>query len=172
MSSDAQRFAARVIAAFQAAGHFTDQEVGDAGGPSTTTMTKLRKVASGEESMKPPRNDTFRKIDTAAAWPRGSARVLWVTGVDPDDLPEDSNVRRLYDGSPPAPGVAGKRRDPSVPPIAEDWGDVIERRLAAAERRIAWLESVIDVHDESVAADEDSTMTVDDESGALGDDAT
>jgi hypothetical protein len=80
-----QRFAKIVLAAFKTAGRHTDEEVGDADGPSTSTMSKLRKVALGESLMATPRGDTYKRIDTAAKWERGSAREVWAGG-DPTPL--------------------------------------------------------------------------------------
>lgn len=75
-----QRFAALVIAGFREAGHSSDADVVAAGGPSTTFMTKLRKVAKGEEDMPQPRGDTMRRIEVAAQWPPGVARRVWDGG--------------------------------------------------------------------------------------------
>lgn len=83
MSSNPSEFARRVLDAFEEAGHATDEEVGDAGGPSTTTLAKYRKVASGEMSMTEPRGDVLRRIDAAAGWELGSARALWRDQRDP-----------------------------------------------------------------------------------------
>ncbi|WP_030526632.1 hypothetical protein [Phycicoccus jejuensis] len=84
MTSQSQDFAKAVLAGFVAAGLHTDAEIVAAGGPSTTTLTLLRKVARGEESMSKPRNPTWRNIDTAARWPAGYARALW-EGVEPPE---------------------------------------------------------------------------------------
>ena len=67
------RFATLVLDAFEAAGHSTDTQVIAAGGPSTTTLTMLRKVRAGEWEMPEPRNPTWSKIEDAARWPRGTA---------------------------------------------------------------------------------------------------
>lgn len=83
MSSNAQRFAAEVIAAFKRAGLHSQQEVRDAGGPSTTTQTQLVKVARGELDIDLPRGDVLRKIEDAAKWKRGSARALFESGAEP-----------------------------------------------------------------------------------------
>ncbi|GAA5154658.1 hypothetical protein GCM10023340_38580 [Nocardioides marinquilinus] len=77
MSSDPQAFVRTVLAAFEAAGRATDDEVGRAGGPSNTTMAKYRKVAKGEMTMEEPRGDVLKRIDVAANWKQGSARALW-----------------------------------------------------------------------------------------------
>lgn len=77
MSSDPRRFAQLVLEAFAAAGNHTDAQIARAAGPSTSTMTKLRKVAEGRSSMPEPREPTWTKIDNAAAWAPGSARRVW-----------------------------------------------------------------------------------------------
>lgn len=81
MPNHSQRFAQRVLAAFREAGNRTDAQVIQAKGPSTSTMTKLRKVAEGEEEMTQPREPTWTNIDSAANWPDGTARRVW---DDPD----------------------------------------------------------------------------------------
>lgn len=96
MSSNAQKFAATALDAFKAAGHYTDQEVGNAGGPSTTTMTLLRKVANGSSEMREPRSDMLKKIDAAAGWPVGSARLLWERGELPG--PGQRTREQVYEG--------------------------------------------------------------------------
>lgn len=83
MSANPKRFAAAVIEGFQVAGLYTDAEIYSAGGPSTTTMTKLRKVAAGEEAMSEPRTPTYAKIERAAGWTHGSARGIWRDGALP-----------------------------------------------------------------------------------------
>lgn len=89
MSSKHQQYASRVLAAFTQAGHYTDQEIVAAGGPSTTTLTKIRKVAAGGAAMPEPRGDVHRKIDTAAGWVPGSSRRLWHRGEEPSRLRAD-----------------------------------------------------------------------------------
>lgn len=76
MSSQAQDYAKRVLMAFEIAGLYTDEEIKAAGGPSSSTMTKFRRVAEGDD-MPEPRGDTHRRIDTALGWPMGSSRELW-----------------------------------------------------------------------------------------------
>lgn len=78
-----QDFARAVLEAFERAGRATDMDVVNAGGPSTTTMTSLRKAAAGKIFLKPPRNDTFRRIDDAANWKPGTARRVWRDGHVP-----------------------------------------------------------------------------------------
>lgn len=83
MTTQGQAFAAVVIDAFRQAGHGTDEEIVGAGGPSTSTLTKLRKAAAGEEDYPEPRNPTWRKIEKAAGWSAGDARRTWETGEAP-----------------------------------------------------------------------------------------
>jgi len=128
MSSTPQDFARRVLDAFDKAGHATDEEVGDAGGPSTTTLAKYRKVADGEMSMAEPRGDVLRRIDQAARWKIGSARALWRQGAIPE--PAGNLVRALELGQDPPP--LGKPRrfagmDGYVQYMAERLTDVEER---------------------------------------------
>lgn len=84
MSTDEQHFATQVLAGFRDAGRHTDAEVVAAGGPSTSFLTNLRKVAAGEGTMPAPRGDTLRRIDRATDWKPGSARELWLTGKLPE----------------------------------------------------------------------------------------
>lgn len=83
MSASPTEFAQQVLAAFRAAQLHTNEEIAKAGGPSTTTITKLRKAAEGGGMVR-PRGDTMRRIDAAAGWRDGSAMVLWETGALPD----------------------------------------------------------------------------------------
>lgn len=86
---DHKHFAEVVLAHFRARTLHTDAEVKDAGGPSSTWMTNLRKAADGESLKADPRNDTFKRIDTAAGWSIGSARNLYYHGIEPvlrDDI--------------------------------------------------------------------------------------
>lgn len=87
MSADVQRFATIVLRAFEDAGRTTDHEVGLAKGPSTSTMTKLRKAAEGTATMAEPRSQTWTAIESAANWPPGTARRVW-NGGEPATLPE------------------------------------------------------------------------------------
>lgn len=99
MSSNPSEFAKRVLSAFEAAGHATDEEVGDAGGPSTTTLAKYRKVAQGEMTMTEPRGDVMRRIDRAAGWRQGAARQLWRDGRDPEP-PTEGRLLSLAESRP------------------------------------------------------------------------
>lgn len=82
---DDQQFAETVLEAFQAAGRYTDVEVAEAGGPSSSWMTELRKIRDGAKQNfdAQPRSDTLRRIDAAANWRQGSARKLLFTGTLP-----------------------------------------------------------------------------------------
>lgn len=94
MSADAQRFAQVVLAAFETAGRTTDTAVNRAGGPSTSTMTKLRKAAEGAATLSEPRSPTWEAIEAAANWPPGTARRVWAGG-EVGELP--AGARRLGD---------------------------------------------------------------------------
>lgn len=139
MSSKAQQFAATVLAAFSEAGHHTDEEVGDAGGPSTTTMTKLRKVALGEMDMSPPRSDTLRKIDRAADWKGGSARKLWLDGTPPE-LNNRAEFRAAL-GGPPLTAEERRRRGPRPMGGFEGWVESLADRVLELEERVDILEA-------------------------------
>src|SRR5690348_16173306 len=82
MSSDAARIARIVLDAFEAAGRTSDTTIAAAGGPSTTTMTKLRHAAKGDAGLAEPRSQTWAAIERAANWPTGSARRVW-NGEEP-----------------------------------------------------------------------------------------
>lgn len=97
MSADAQRFAQVVLAAIRSAGRSTDAEVHRAGGPSTTTMTKLRAAAEGRGTLAEPRSQTWAAIERAANWPPGSARDVWEGGEPPTALVPE--VRPIGDPS-------------------------------------------------------------------------
>lgn len=101
MSADAQHFAKGVLAAFRKEKRFTVDQVVAAGGPSTSTMTKLRAAAEGGP-LKRPRGDTMRRIETAANWPDGAASVFWETG----QLPDAELARSIGTGGTPAPEVS------------------------------------------------------------------
>lgn len=132
MSSNPSDFARRVLEAFAAAGHATDEEIGDAGGPSTTTLAKYRKVAAGEMTMNEPRGDVLRRIDRAANWRSGSARALWRGGEEP---------------RPPAPSLAealgGRRtRSPGRSVRVDSMDGYVEwlgERLTEVEERLDLL---------------------------------
>lgn len=143
MSSSAQQFAATVLAAFRAAGNHTDQEVGEAGGPSTTTMTMLRKVAEGEGDMPSPRSDTLRKIDRAAGWRTGSARALWVDGADPELWPDSSGLARVFDDEERI-----KPRKVVRPGGFEGWVERLADRVLELEERMDILQAQVDVQRE------------------------
>lgn len=85
-----RRFAHAVVDAFHAAGARTDADVARANGPSTSTMTKLRKTAEGQGTMPRPRRTTFEAIDRTARWPAGTAEAVWegAEPPEPTELPE------------------------------------------------------------------------------------
>lgn len=87
---DAERFARLVLQRFDDLGLTTDEEVKAAGGPSTSTMTKLRAASAGK-AMTEPRGDTRRNIDAAAQWAPGSALTVW-RGGEPTPR-QDATVR-------------------------------------------------------------------------------
>jgi hypothetical protein len=126
MSSKAERFAATVLAAFEAAGRTTDQEVAAAEGPSTTTMTKLRKVREGLMTMNEPRGDVLQRIDNAANWQPGSARALWRVGEEP-------RPRRLS-----LEKVAERSRRVLNDPVIE-WLEELDGRVTELEEKLDLL---------------------------------
>ncbi len=140
MSSDAQRFAVTVLAAFRGAGLFTDQEIVAAGGPSTTTLTKLRKVAEAGGTMPVPRGDTLKKIDRAAVWEQGSARKLWYDGTDPQ--PYKSPLREALGVPEPSPEDR-HRQDRLVRSGTglEAWVAQLADRVLELEERLDLVES-------------------------------
>lgn len=89
-----RRFARLFIEAFKRAGHQTSEEIAAAGGPSTSWMSVARAVASGNtpfpHELKPA---TFRKIDSAAKWPDGTALRVYEGAEPPDrDVPVGAGV--------------------------------------------------------------------------------
>lgn len=155
MSSNAQRFAKAVLDAFKAAGAYTDKEVGDAGGPSTTTLTTLRKVASGERSsMSEPRSDTLRKIDRAAHWETGSARALWESGASPRVR---VGLREVLSGDRIPTPVREQR-------VRQQTSGGIDQFLQRLADRVLELEERVDLLEESrpslraIAHDEEHTI--------------
>lgn len=87
MSANAQRYAATVLARYEALGLTTDAKIGAAGGVSTSTLTAYRNAARGEE-LREPRDDTFGKVDASCQWVPGSARTVW-NGGDPTPVGTD-----------------------------------------------------------------------------------
>lgn len=77
MSSQREWFRDGVLARADELGLTSDALIGAAGGPSTSTMTKIRALATD------PRGDVLRKLDAALQWPAGSAHRLWRDGVAP-----------------------------------------------------------------------------------------
>lgn len=80
-----KRFARVVLDRFRSLGLEHDDEVADAGGPSSTTMTKIRAAREGRGDLPRPRRDAARRIEAAARWAPGSARRVY-DGGDPDEL--------------------------------------------------------------------------------------
>lgn len=105
MAADSQRFARVVLGAFEAVGRTTDTLVSRAGGPSTSTMTKLRNAAKGVDDLAEPRSNTLAAIEAVTGWPAGTAKRVWngaeppdpataeVVAADPEPLPE--GARRI-----------------------------------------------------------------------------
>lgn len=85
-ATGSQRFAQVVLDAFKAAGHYTDEQVKAAGGPSSTWMTGARKARDGDGELRTVRSDTLDAIDAAADWPRGTARKIYEGAAAPNDL--------------------------------------------------------------------------------------
>lgn len=106
-----QEFARVVLAAFKDAGMRSDTDVAQARGPSTTTMSKLRKVADGEVDMTRPRQPTWDAIDRVAKWKPGSAMRVW-------------------DGGDPEP--AEPELPPNVRPIGDPENELVEFRVSGA----------------------------------------
>lgn len=89
MSQESKRFARIVLARFKELGFEHDDEIADAGGPSSTTMTNVRKAERDAAYTLPrPRRDSAKRYDRAARWEVGSAR-------------------RVYDGGEPTPILPG-----------------------------------------------------------------
>lgn len=62
------------------------------GGPSTTTLSKIRNARPGE-----PRGDVYRKLDTMLRWRPGSAKRLARTGQPPSELPAGIELEELLE---------------------------------------------------------------------------
>lgn len=107
-----QEFARVVLEAFKAAGVTTDTEVAQAKGPSTSTMTKLRKAAKGKSNLPRPRRPTLEAIERAAGWAPGSAARVW-EGGEPEP-------------APPPPLPAG------VKPLGDPTDELVEFRVSGA----------------------------------------
>lgn len=109
-----EEFARVVLAAFREAGITSDTDVARAKGPSTSTMTKLRKAASGEADLARPRQPTMDAIDRTARWEPGSAAKVW-DGGKPELAPEPT---------PPLPA--------GVKPIGDPSEGLVEFRVSGA----------------------------------------
>lgn len=141
MSSDAQRFAQTVLDAFRAAGNYTDQEIGEDGGPSTTTLSKLRKVFEEGGDMPAPRGDTLRKIDHAAHWYPGSARELWAHGQPPRMRPESPLGKALGIPTPtPSERRASRLKQEQLLSSPAAFIEQLADRLLEVEERLDILE--------------------------------
>jgi hypothetical protein len=79
MSLEGERLRDAVTSRAKEIGRRTDALLAAAGGPSTTTMTKLR---HGDYR---PRHDTMEKFDTALKWEPGSAWRVWNGGEPTPD---------------------------------------------------------------------------------------
>lgn len=136
MSSNSKRFASLVIAAFEERALTTDELVKQAGGPSNTYMTNLRKAAEGKVEMTEPRSDTYRRIEVAANWRRGTARLVW-RGEDPVTNPESRfDLLRKVAGEP----TPQRRR---FSDSLEGYVERIADRLTDLEERVEVLEQQI-----------------------------
>lgn len=133
MSAKQRDFAKHVLDAFAAAGNHTDREVSDAGGPSSTFMTLLRKVAAGKSTFPALRSDTLRRIDAAANWRYNASRDFWMSGEVPT---EDSLGRPLSEGNPP-PNRIG---DPQ-----EAYVRKLDARILETEERLDLLERQVNM---------------------------
>lgn len=156
MSSNPKAFAERVLAAFESAGHVTDEDVVAAGGPSTTTLTKYRKVAAGEMTMKEPRGDVLRRIDLAADWRVGSARALWRTQELPDS-PRPTGIDLLDN---PRPGRKVRVDGP------DGYVNYLAERLSEVEERLDLLTALIEGLGKPRLVAADDTPGIDDEAEA------
>lgn len=132
MSSNSQRFASLVIAAFDDRALTTDELVKQAGGPSNTYMTSLRKAADGKADMTEPRSDTYRRIEVAGNWKKGTARLVW-RGADPVVIPKYEPVSEWS-----TPESLPPRRRFSTG--LEGYAERIADRLMDLEERVDLLE--------------------------------
>jgi hypothetical protein len=168
VSAKQQRFAQVVLKAFVDAGRATDKEVGEAGGPSTSTMTTLRKVARGGGTMRDPRPDSLRKIERAARWTTGSARALWETGAEPTVEPRYTFTDAVRDFPP---GVETLTREEARIYFGTGLATAVERltdRVLELEERLDLLEDQLSEGPArtgfALAADEDGSIAGEQES--------
>lgn len=88
MSAESHRFARAVLAKFKELRYETDDEIAAAGGPSSSTLTSLRKAAADPSyDMKRPRSDSAKRWDAATGWPPGTALRIW-DGVGQEESEE------------------------------------------------------------------------------------
>lgn len=78
---DAERFRDIVMARVEKLG-LTSDKIARTTGPSTTTMSKIRKA-----DPRLHRGDTYEKLDKALRWKEGSARRVALFNGDPVELP-------------------------------------------------------------------------------------
>lgn len=131
MSSKHQDFAKRVLEAFAAAGCHTDKEVAEFGGPSSTTMTSLRKAAVDGSDFPSLRSDTLRRIDRAAMWRPNGARELWLNGTEP-------TLQERYPDL--VSGEVTPRQKPGRQYGLDGYVEVLASRILELEERVDLLE--------------------------------
>lgn len=131
MSSKHQEFARQVLEAFAAAGCHTDKEVAEMGGPSSTTMTMLRKAAVDGSEFPKLRSDTLRRIDRAAMWLSNGARDLWLNGTAP-------TTQTRYPS--PLTGEVGPRQPKGRQYGIEGYVEMLAERVLELEERVDLLE--------------------------------
>lgn len=140
-ASSGARFAMRVISRFQELGLVTDDDIAQAGGPSSTTMTKFRAAMQEDLDFAMPRGDTRKRIEKAARWKAGSALALW-NGGEPTPLPDehDDEIGFTTWDDMKNPRYDAKHMARRLDELAEENAE-LRRRLAAAEERIEELHS-------------------------------
>lgn len=114
--SDLERFAEIVKLRREDLG-LTQDQMGDYGGPSTTTMTKVENAGDGV-----PAQVTLRKLDAALKWEPGSARRT-LAGGEPTEIVEPA---------PPAPSRRNRFEDLSTSELI----GLIRAAFAELRRRI------------------------------------
>lgn len=86
MSTNAERFA-EIVKTRRLELDYNQIELGDAGGPSNTTLTKVEGGTLEELTR-----TTARKLDVGLRWLPGSARKVW-EGGDPTPIPDGVRVQ-------------------------------------------------------------------------------
>lgn len=117
MSSHAEQFGRAVSARREALG-LTHDEVRDRGGPSSPTLTKIEREG-GPDTVG---DSTFKKLDKALKWERGSARRLWLDGTTPREVEPTVHV---------VPSWALGTHESLV-----TYAQSLEERVARLERRV------------------------------------